>query len=167
MRHSVGLLPMSPSALRTTRRSPERASGRGTVSDPVVVLDVRVVNGSGGGPDKTILKSPRFLASAGYRGLCAYMHAPDDPGFDELPRKAARWEGPLLSVEDRGPCDWKVVTRLLEICRRERVKIWHGHDYKSNVVGLLLRAFWPMRLVSTVHGWVHQTRRTPLYYGID
>src|SRR5262249_31130017 len=44
---------------------------------------------------------------------------------------------------------------------------WHGHDYKSNALGLLLQRFWPMRLVTTVHGWVKQTRRTPLYYGLD
>jgi glycosyltransferase involved in cell wall biosynthesis len=56
---------------------------------------------------------------------------------------------------------------MLEICRRERVQIWHGHDYKSNALGLLLTRLWPMRLVTTVHGWVHQTRRTPLYYWID
>ena len=47
------------------------------------------------------------------------------------------------------------------------MQIWHGHDYKSNALGLLLRRFWPMRLVTTVHGWVKETRRTPLYYKID
>jgi glycosyltransferase involved in cell wall biosynthesis len=131
-----------------------------------VVLDTRVVAGSGGGPDKTILNSPRFLA-AGYRNLCAYMHPPGDPGFEQLRHKARAWQAPLLSVPDRGPWDWRVVAHLLRICRRERVAIWHGHDYKSNALGLLVRLFWPMRLVTTVHGWVHQTRRTPLYYGLD
>jgi glycosyltransferase involved in cell wall biosynthesis len=56
---------------------------------------------------------------------------------------------------------------LLQLCRRERVAIWHGHDYKSNVLGLLLSRFWPMRLVTTVHGWVQETPRLLLYYGID
>jgi len=136
-------------------------------SDTPVVLDTRVVCGAGGGPDKTILNSPRFLSKAGYRMLCAYMHPPGDTGFDQLRRKAAAWQAPLLAVPDRGPWDWKVVARLLDICRRERVSIWHGHDYKSNLLGLVVRRFWPMRLVTTVHGWVHQTRRTPLYYRID
>jgi hypothetical protein len=36
-----------------------------------VVLHARVVTGSGGGPDKTILNSPRFLAPHGYEALCA------------------------------------------------------------------------------------------------
>jgi glycosyltransferase involved in cell wall biosynthesis len=132
-----------------------------------VVLDARVVAGSGGGPDKTILNSPRFLTAAGYRMLCAYMHPPGDPGFTQLRSRAESLQAPLLSVPDRGPWDCAVIGRLLHICRRERVRIWHGHDYKSNALGLLLRRFWPMRLVTTLHGWVKQTRRTPLYYKID
>ncbi len=132
-----------------------------------VVLDARVVTGTGGGPDKTILNSPRFLEPAGYRNVCVYMHPPDDPGFAELRGKADALHAPLLSVPDRGPWDIRVITRLLDICRRERVAIWHGHDYKSNALGLVLRRLWPMRLVTTVHGWVKRTRRTPLYYGLD
>jgi glycosyltransferase involved in cell wall biosynthesis len=132
-----------------------------------VVLDTRVVTESGGGPDKTILNSPRFFTGTGYRMLCAYMHPPGDPDFENLRQKAKAWRAPLLSVPDRGPWDWQVVSRLLNICRRERVRIWHGHDYKSNALGLLLRQFWPMHLVTTVHGWVKETRRTPLYYKID
>src|SRR5215472_10603359 len=96
-----------------------------------VVLDVRVVSGCGGGPDKTILNSPRFLTAAGYRMLCAYMHPPGDPGFEQLRQKAVTAQAPLVSVADRGPWDWRVVWQLLRICRRERVEIWHGHDYKS------------------------------------
>jgi glycosyltransferase involved in cell wall biosynthesis len=95
------------------------------------------------------------------------MHPPGDAGFEELRRKAEQWQAPLLSVPDRGPWDWRVVTQFLAVCRRERVSVWHGHDYKSNALGLLLRRFWPMHLVTTVHGWVKQTRRTPLYYRID
>src|SRR3954451_12061910 len=93
-----------------------------------VVLEARVVCGAGGGPDKTILNSPRHLWSAGYRTVCAYMHPPGDPGFEVLRHKAAAWQAPLVSVPDRGPWDWRVATRLLAVCRRERVRIWHGHD---------------------------------------
>jgi len=132
-----------------------------------VVLDARVVTGSGGGPDKTILNSPRFLDPLGYRMVCAYLHPPADPGFEVIRKSAARYGAPLVAVPDRGPWDWRVVTDLLAVCRRERVAVWHGHDYKTNALGLLLKRFWPMRLVTTVHGWVHHTSRTPLYYKID
>ncbi len=137
------------------------------IPETPVIFDTRVVSGAGGGPEKTILNSPRFLLPMGYRMLCGYMHPPGDPGFEQLRAKAAKWQATLLSIPDRGPWDWRVLFQLLRICRRERVAIWHGHDYKSNALGLLLRWFWPMRLVTTVHGWVKETRRTPLYYGID
>ncbi len=132
-----------------------------------VVLDARVVKGSGGGPDKTILNSPRFLLPAGYRNLCVYMHPPGDPGFEKLREKAQEREAPFIGVPDRGPWDLSIIPAFLNLCRREKVQIWHGHDYKTNVLGLLLRRFWPMRLVTTVHGWVENTNRTPLYYKID
>jgi glycosyltransferase involved in cell wall biosynthesis len=138
------------------------------VPDPSpVVLHTRVVTGTGGGPEKTILNSPRFLVGHGYRCLCAYLHPPDDPGFRDLRRRAEQASALLLSVPDRGAWDLRVVRLLLEICRRERVTIWHGHDYKTNALGLLLRKLWPMHLVTTVHGWVRHTSRTPLYYWID
>ena len=132
-----------------------------------VVFDARVVTGSGGGPDKTILNSPRFLTPLGYRMVCGYLHPPDDPGFQDIVAKAIRYAAPLVSVPDRGPWDWRVVSELLAVCRRERVTVWHGHDYKTNALGLLLRRFWPMRLVTTVHGWVRHTARTPVYYRLD
>jgi len=132
-----------------------------------VILDARVVTGAGGGPDKTILNSPRFLAPLGYRMACAYMHPPADPGFDVLRAKAERAGAPLISIPDRGAWDWRVFTETLRVCKRERVTVWHGHDYKTNALGLLLKRFHRMRLVTTVHGWVHHTKRTPLYYRID
>lgn len=132
-----------------------------------VVLDLRVVKGSGGGPDKTIVNSPPYLAERGYRMLCAYLHDPADPGFPRLCEKAALKGTELISVPDHGPLDFKVIGRLLNLCRQHNVTIWHGHDYKSNLLGLLLYPRWPMRLVTTVHGWVEKTSRTPLYYLID
>jgi glycosyltransferase involved in cell wall biosynthesis len=45
--------------------------------------------------------------------------------------------------------------------------VWHGHDYKSNALGLIVKRFVPLRLVTTVHGWVEHTWRTPLYYFVD
>lgn len=136
-----------------------------TGQDIAVVLEARVVRGAGGGPDKTILNTPRFLEGAGYQVLCGYMHPPGDPGFETLRQNAERWRATLLSVPDRGPLDWRVFREYLRICKSERVTIWHGHEYKSNLIGLVLRWFRPMYLVTTVHGWVD--RRVAHYYWID
>lgn len=157
----IATRPPSPSAVSSTLRPAADKRSR------TVVLDTRVVTGSGGGPDKTILNSPRYLERAGYHMLCGYLHPPGDPGFEVLRGHADRYNAPLISIPDRGPWDWRVLRQLIEVCRRESVSIWHGHDYKTNALGLLLKRFHPMRLVTTLHGWVHHTARTPLYYRID
>ena len=130
-----------------------------------VVLHVRGSTASGGGPEKTILNSPRFLKPLGYDAICAYMHPSED--LDGLRQRAANAQAPFASVPDRGFWDWRVLTQLIHICRSEKVAIWHGHEYKSNALGLIAKRFRPMKLVTTVHGWVEHTARTPIYYAID
>jgi hypothetical protein len=73
-----------------------------SITNSTVVLETRVVCGAGGGPDKTILNTPRFLEGSGYHTLCAYMHPPGDPGFDKLREKARTWQAPLLSYRTAG-----------------------------------------------------------------
>lgn len=132
-----------------------------------VVLHVRIVSGTGGGPEKTLLNSPRALARLGYRGLVAYLHPPGDEGFEVIRERAAARDCPLFGFAERLPISPLVLWKLWRLCRREGVTLWHGHDYKSNLYGVLLRPFLRMRLVTTVHGWVRHTSRTPLYYAID
>ncbi|MAE65095.1 MAG: glycosyl transferase family 1 [Phycisphaeraceae bacterium] len=132
-----------------------------------VVLHTRVVTETGGGPDKTILLSASHMDDTPYWLAAAYMHPPGDDGFATLRQRADEVGCPLISVPDRGPLDRGVFRDLLEICRQYNVRIWHGHDYKSNLLGLTLRPFHDMKLVSTVHGWVKRTLKTPLYYAVD
>jgi glycosyltransferase involved in cell wall biosynthesis len=135
--------------------------------DTPLVLHTRVVCGSGGGPEKTILNSPRFLEPLGYRSLCAYMRPPEDPDFETIRLRANQCGASLVEIDDRGPFDLSIVNRMIELCRSRKVAVWHGHDYKSNLLGLWVRRRWPMRLVTTVHGWVKFTWKTPLYYAVD
>ncbi|MFM8251086.1 MAG: glycosyltransferase [Planctomycetota bacterium] len=132
-----------------------------------LVLHVRVVTGPGGGPEKTILNSPRFLGPLGYRAKLAYLHPPQDPGFERLRERAAALHAELISLPDRGAFDFRGLWQLIQLCRRERVAIWHAHDYKSNVFGLIVRCFARLKLVTTLHGWTDLTGRIPLYMKID
>lgn len=131
------------------------------------VLHTRVVTGNGGGPEKTILNSPRFLARHGVDSACLFMRPPEDPGFASLESKAATAGAEIIGVDDRGPLDRNVVRECIRVCKERNVDIWHGHDYKSNALGLLVKRYHPMHLVTTAHGWVRFTAKTPLYYCID
>lgn len=136
-------------------------------ASPITVLHARIVSGTGGGPEKTILNSPRHLVGTRYRALAAYLHAPGDAGVDVLRARAAERACPLVPLVDRWPVDVGTLRRLADLCRAEDVRIWHGHDYKSNLYGLLLAKLVDLRLVTTVHGWVQHTNRTPLYFAVD
>lgn len=131
------------------------------------VLHVRIVSGTGGGPEKTILNSPRHLEGSPYRALAAYLHAPGDAGIEILRARAAERRCPFFAIEDALPVDPRTLQALAELCRRENVRIWHGHDYKSNLYGLLLARLVDVKLATTVHGWVKHTEKTPLYFAID
>lgn len=133
----------------------------------VRVLHVRVVTGRGGGPEKTIINSPRFLSSTRYEEIACYLHPPDDPDFETIRERAAAAHCPLISIPDRHPLSIRTLRQVAAVCRTHDVRIWHGHDYKSNLFGVLLRRYLNLLLVTTVHGWVKHTQRTPLYYAID
>lgn len=144
-----------------------KTDSRKSGSSAPFVLHTRVVTGTGGGPEKTILNSPRFLRPFGVDSACLFMRPPEDPGFATLEAKAAAADAPIIGVDDRGPFDRSVLTECIRICKERNVDIWHGHDYKSNALGLLVRRHHPMHLVTTAHGWVRFTAKTPLYYCID
>lgn len=109
----------SPTLTYPPFASPEDAA----VVKPVTVLHTRVVTETGGGPDKTILNSPRFLVGTGYDAHCAFLHPPRDPGFDMLRRRAAAANAPLHGIPDRGAWDVCVAWKLLALCRRLDVRI--------------------------------------------
>lgn len=81
--------------------------------------------------------------------------------------KAEECNAELISVIDKGKIDFSVVRKLIRLCRDRNVAIWHGHDYKTNVLGLIVRRFHRMKLISTVHGWVNHDTLTPAYYWLD
>ena len=137
------------------------------MTPPQTVIHARVVTGKGGGPEKTILNSARYLSATRFRSEPLYLHPPDDPGFEEVKRRALEAGTPLHGVPDKGPLDPSVVRQSLRLVRELNATIWHAHDYKSNLLGLLLNPWHRMARITTVHGWVEQTRRTPLYYAVD
>ncbi|MBK7877904.1 MAG: glycosyltransferase [Planctomycetes bacterium] len=74
---------------------------------------------------------------------------------------------PFHSIADPWPIDPRTLKKCADLCRELGVVIWHGHDYKSNLFGVLLRKRCNLRLFTTVHGWVKYTSRTPLYFAVD
>lgn len=131
------------------------------------VLHVRIVTGAGGGPEKTILNSARHFAGTRYRETACWIHDPGDRGIELLEERARESDCPFVAVADPHPFDVRTLFRMAELCRERGIRIWHGHDYKSNLFGVLLARLCGLSLVTTVHGWVHHTAKTPFYFAVD
>ncbi len=67
-----------------------------------LVLHTRIVSQTGGGPEKTILNSPRFLLQYGYDCACVYLRDPRDLGFASVEQRAEQSRAPLIAVDDAG-----------------------------------------------------------------
>ncbi len=131
------------------------------------MLHVRTVNANGGGPDKTVLRSPAGIDPQRYRMEVAYIHPAKSDIADRLRNEAERFGCPLHLLGESHGFDPRTIWRLGKLCRRLGVNIWHAHDYKSNLFGLLIREVHPMKMVSTAHGWVDKRWRPRLYEQID
>lgn len=132
-----------------------------------MVLHVRTIADSGGGPEKTILRSPRHVDSSRYRMAAAYIHPAEGSAIDDIRQRADVLGCPIHSVIERGPIDRRTVRQLADLCRELGVTIWHAHDAKSNLIGLLLRRKLGLKLISTVHGYIENTTKLRLYRKID
>jgi len=133
------------------------------MSKPITILHTRTVTGSGGGPDKTILRSAALLDDSKYRAVAAYLHPAGDRGIDALRGTAARFGMDMHTIPERGPVDWRAVRLMRDLCKRLHVQVWHAHDYKTDILGRLISRWHPMKLVTTMHGFTGETWRTRLY----
>ena len=75
------------------------------MSHPSPIVHARVVRGSGGGPDKTILESARYLEERGRPSQCLYLRDPADRDFPKLVDKAQARNVDLKAIDDNGPLD--------------------------------------------------------------
>lgn len=133
------------------------------MTKPVTILHTRTVTGSGGGPDKTILRSAAMLDPTRYKAVAAYLHPAGDTGIESLRAAAARFAMPIHTIPERGPVDLRAIRLLRDLCKRLRIDVWHAHDYKTDILGRLLCRSHPMKLVTTMHGFTGETWRTRLY----
>lgn len=131
------------------------------------MMHLRVVAGTGGGPEKTILNSPRFIRQHGYMAEVVYLAPPGEDVARSLQSRAGELDCPLTVVEDRGPFDLGVLRSLSRMIRERGIELLQTHDYKSNAIGLILRQRHRLHMASMLHGWTDMSGRMPLYKRID
>lgn len=136
------------------------------MTERVHVLELRSVRGTGGGPEKTILLGAR-RAGPGVTVTVCYIRDRSDAEFG-IGQRAAELGVDYIEIAERGPFDPRVWSQLRRIVRERGIDIVHAHDYKTDLLALLLS--WSDGIVplATAHGWTgHSPRERAVYYPVD
>ncbi|HEX7778176.1 MAG TPA: glycosyltransferase, partial [Vicinamibacterales bacterium] len=128
------------------------------------ILELRSVRGTGGGPEKTILLGTARADRTRFAVTVCYLRDLRDSifGIDE---RARQLHIDYLEVHERHSFDPRIWGRLAAVVRERRIDIVHSHDYKTDLLSLLLARRIGIMPLATAHGWTGQTARERyLYY---
>lgn len=138
-----------------------------TRSRPVRVLELRSVRGTGGGPEKTILLSAAMANRDRVQVTVCYLRDRRDEVF-AIHERAASTGVDYVEVPERHSFDPKAWTQLKTLIAQRNIDLLHAHDYKTDLLALLLSRATGVRALATVHGWTgHSTRERICYYPAD
>ena len=145
-----------------------RTSGMSAAREPQLrVLELRSAVGAGGGPEKTILLGARPDTDPSIRTAVCYIRDRRDTGHD-LQQRASGLGVDYHEIVEAHSFDYRIVPSLLSLIRREGFHILHAHDYKTDLLGLLLSRRTRTIPLATAHGWTGQSRRERyVYYPAD
>lgn len=139
----------------------------GTTGRRLRVLELRSVRGTGGGPEKTILLGAAQRDRDRVDVVVCYLRDRRDDVFG-LDRRAGALDVDYVEVLERHSLDWRVWPALRALVRDRRIDIVHAHDYKTDLLALLLARRAGVIPLSTAHGWTGQSwRERALYYPAD
>jgi glycosyltransferase involved in cell wall biosynthesis len=134
---------------------------------PIRILELRSVRGTGGGPEKTIMFGAAKADRARYEVIVCYIRDARDEIYT-LDERAARLGISYVEVTERHSFDTSVWRQLRRIVRDRDIDIVHAHEYKTDLLALLLGRSAGVVPLATAHGWTGQSlleRR--LYYPLD
>lgn len=120
-----------------------------------------------GGPGKTILETFRAIDHDRYAlhvGVFQNHGEPDDTPFT---RAADEYGMPVHRIVGSHPYDPRVVGRVAALVDRLGIDIVHAHEAKSDVVSWLLRRRRDVPIMTTVHGWIGNSRKDRFLVSLD
>ncbi len=134
---------------------------------PLRILELRTVRGTGGGPDKTILLGTARTNAEKYAVTICYIRDARDDIFN-IDQRARQLPVTYIEVIERHSLDWRIWPELRRIVREREIDIIHAHDYKTDLLALLLARAEGVIAVSTAHGWGGLSgRELRFYYPLD
>jgi glycosyltransferase involved in cell wall biosynthesis len=134
---------------------------------PIRVLELRTVRGTGGGPEKTILSGAEQSDRAKYAITVCYIRDRRDLTF-HIDTRARALGIDYIEVCERHSFDHRIWPQLRTLVRERHIDIVHAHEYKTDLLALLLARYEAVIPLATAHGWTgHSWRERSIYYPAD
>jgi glycosyltransferase involved in cell wall biosynthesis len=136
------------------------------MTDRIVVLHLRSSVAAGGGPEKTIYNTGRFLNQQQFLYLVAYLTKKSQSS--EIAQKGMEEGMNYFHLPGAGLFDLRQFREIMRIIRKYKVQILHCHDPKTDSYGIILHILFPeLKLISTLHGWIQRTWKSVVYNKLD
>ena len=118
------------------------------------------------GPGKTIIETTAATDTAAFsQKIGLFQVAGEQPSIYE---QAARARGAeVIPIVSAHPYDPRLVTTLLGIVKRYDIDIVHSHEYKSDILTWALRRLYRVPIMTTVHGWITNSRKSRFMVGVS
>lgn len=137
------------------------------VSSAIRVLELRSVRGTGGGPEKTIMLGAAQADPARVAVTVCYIRDRRDDRFS-LDQRARALGLDYVEVLEAHSFDRAIWPALRRLIRERGIQIVHAHEYKTDLLALLLAEHERVIPLSTVHGWTgHSWKEQHVYYPVD
>lgn len=136
------------------------------MSQPIHVLELRSVRGTGGGPEKTILLGAAQADPRRFAVTVCYLRDRRDRVFT-IDRRARELGINYVEVEERHSFDPRVWPALKRLVQERGIDIVHAHDYKTDLLAYLLARSQGVIPMATVHNWAGVSWRERIYYWFD
>ena len=133
------------------------------MSEPIRVLELRSVCGAGGGPEKTILMGAARADRRRFEVTVCYIRDSRDLAYS-IGDRARRLGVDYVEIVERNSFDRRVWGELRRVVRERGIDIVHGHEYKTDLLALLVARAEGVIPLATAHGWTGHTRRERLFY---
>ncbi|MEQ1794004.1 MAG: glycosyltransferase family 4 protein [Nitrospira sp.] len=133
---------------------------------PLSILHLRDTHEIGG-PGKTILETHRAIDRGRFQlhlgVFLRHGESEDSPFIAE----ARRLDMPLHFIRGGHAYDLRMIGRVIDLVKALQVDIVHAHEVKSDVIAYFVARFYPVPIVSTLHGWITNSLKDRLFVRLD
>jgi glycosyltransferase involved in cell wall biosynthesis len=133
---------------------------------PINVLDLRDTHEIGG-PGKTILETYRAVDPAKYQLHLGVFLTRDESDDTPFVRAARELGMPVHLIRGFNQHDPRLISRVADLVKTLNIDILHSHEVKSDVITYLAAKLRPVATVTTLHGWIGNSRKQQLFVAID